>query len=110
VSERIIIEYGSGIEWMSYPITVAATVSSRELFAETLEAKVREAHEENPRHADADLDVDGIILECFPVKKYLEDGDMCEVYDLDAWFEENELKNSSEARVNRLCGVVDPSP
>lgn len=110
VSERIIVEYRAGSEFEGYMVTVAATVSDVEVFKEALDECVQYLVDRKGAQHGADLEVDGIMLQGFPVKSYLEDHEMCEVFDLDTWFAQNEMDNSTEDRVNRLCGVVSSGP
>ena len=108
MSERIIIEYQSGGGWDTYPVTIAATVSDIETFNEALENAAKAAHE-GPHSRDIMLDVDGLVLDEFPLKDFLEDRSIVEVSHLDDWFNQKEIENSSQERLDRLCGVSNAS-
>lgn len=110
MSERIVIEYSTFGPGNTYQYTVAATVSSSEAFLEALGAAAQESYDQGHTRHPVDLDVDGILLQSFPVKEYLEDKYACEVLSIDEWFEQKEMENSSQERLDRLAGVVGTSP
>ena len=110
MSERIVVEYSTFGPGNTFQFTVAATVSSSEVFLEALGAAAQEAYDQGHTRHPVDLDVDGILLQAFPVKEYLEDKYACEFLSIDEWFERNEMENSSQERIDRLAGVVGTSP
>jgi hypothetical protein len=104
MSQRIIIEYQSGAGWDNFPICLAATVADIDIFREAL-ANVAKAAHEAAHGRNVTLDVDGIVLDEFPLKQFLEDPGIVEILDLNDWFSQKEIESSSQERIDRLCGV-----